>query len=100
MNVGLGIKPGSDGKLLIVMEILEPNVNVSIALTDETNYLTDIDKIIHGLSDIKAEMRRQKSGLTVVKGIPDGLSAVPQQEGRGKQQPRRSGKQGTRPAQG
>lgn len=74
MQVGLGLSKGDDGKLSVVLTAVENDMQVAIALTGEENYEHHIDQLIAGLKHMKADMRREKSGLVLVKGgVPDGL---------------------------
>lgn len=77
-QIGLGIiheNPGDEtSKMLIRMDIVENLSGYTMVFSDEENYETDIDTLMKGLREIKADMRRLKSGLVVVKGgLPDGL---------------------------
>lgn len=86
MNIALGIRPDTENKPLVVMEIYEPNVSLAVAITNEDNYEKDIDTLVDGLIQIKADMRRAKSGLTVVQEVPDALRQA--QQGKEQRRPR------------
>jgi len=73
MQLGIGISEGNDGKLNVILTAVDNDLQVSLALTDEEHYEHDIEQLISGFKTIKADMRRQKSGLTVVQEVPNAI---------------------------
>jgi hypothetical protein len=71
--MGLGVvRSDEDGKLYISMQVDVPGMSTAIALANEDDYTEVIGKFIDGLKQVTRDMRKEKSGLTIVKEVPDG----------------------------
>lgn len=73
MAVALGITMDDEGKNHVVMQFDSPGMSTAVTLASEDTYLDVIGKLIEGLKQVSRDMRKAKSGLHVVKEIPDGL---------------------------
>lgn len=74
MQLGLGLgKNEETSKIVVLLTVGVPDVGLQITLTNEDTYEEDLDKLIAGMKQMKAEVRREKSGLAVVKDVPDGI---------------------------
>jgi hypothetical protein len=75
ISVALGLsKDEAAGKNVIVMQVDAPGISTAFTLTDEDTYEHDLNTLIDGLKQVSRDMRRAKSGLTVVKEVPSALS--------------------------
>jgi hypothetical protein len=73
MNIGFGIRQGSDGKYLVGMDIVDEHSGYSCVITDQVHYAEVIDQLIAGLKNIKNDMRQAASGLVVAQEVPNGF---------------------------
>lgn len=89
MQMGLSILEDGDDLVLVMQFISSDGMKTDIAITGSANYENDIDKIIATFKQAKADIRREKSGLTLVKEIPDALRKP---QGRQLNGPRSAGK--------
>lgn len=83
LTLGLAIQQGLDGKKYIIMTAMHEAGQHMMTIADENTYEQNVATIIQGLNDVKAEMRKVKSGLVLVQEVPDGL-----RPSQGRQQPR------------
>jgi len=98
LAIGLGIVEQA-GKHYVILETTQDNMQVRLSIADEESYEQDIDIIIEGLTEIKKQMARAKSGLFVAEGVSlNGSSGSIQ--GRATHRPRSTGKQGSRTSKG
>jgi hypothetical protein len=75
MDIGLGMRPDVNGKMIGVMEMVDSESGFTCAFTGEDNYAHDIDEIIRGLKQLKNDFAQLKSGLIQAKGgLPDGFA--------------------------
>ena len=78
VNMGMSVAPALDGKHYVTFSVVENNLNVNVVVTDEENYEHDLDEMIRALKQLKADMRRVKSGLVIAQEVPNGFSRKPQ----------------------
>jgi hypothetical protein len=75
---GISVVEGGEGQHFIMLHLTEGNVQVLWAITNNVNAEHDVNELIRGLKTALGEIKQLASGIKVVRGIPDGLSRVPQ----------------------
>jgi hypothetical protein len=93
-QLGVGTFEGPDGKAYASINATNENISIAITFTSEDSCEQDIDNIIDGLVNIKADLLRYKSGLIVAQEVPNGIRPA-----QGGQQPGQSSPRPPRPRQ-